>query len=48
MQRWGAVMITSENKNISAGQMVEEFNIELLDDYFNDHGRLEVNIINTD
>lgn len=31
----GAVMITSEDKNISTAQMVEEFNIELLDDYFN-------------
>lgn len=31
----GAVMITSEDKNISAAQMVKEFDIELLDDYFN-------------
>ncbi|MCG2462086.1 carbon-nitrogen hydrolase family protein [Flavobacteriaceae bacterium F89] len=33
--RVGAVMITSEDKNISASQMVQEFDIELLDDYFN-------------
>lgn len=31
----GAVMITSEDKNISAAQMVKEFDITLLDDYFN-------------
>ena len=31
----GAVMITSEDKNVSAAQMVKEFDIELLDDYFN-------------
>ena len=31
----GAVMVTSEDKNISAARMVKEFDIELLDDYFN-------------
>jgi hypothetical protein len=31
----GAVMITSEEKNVTAAQMVREFNIELLDDYLN-------------
>lgn len=31
----GAVLITSEDKDTSAAQMVREFNIELLDDYFN-------------
>jgi hypothetical protein len=30
----GAVMVTSEDKNISAAQMIKEFDIELLDDYF--------------
>jgi len=30
----GAVMITSEDKNVSAAQMVTEFDIELLDTYF--------------
>ena len=33
--RVGSVMITSEDKNVSAAQMVKEFDIELLDDYFN-------------
>jgi len=28
-------MVTSEDKNISAAQMIKEFDIELLDDYFN-------------
>ncbi len=31
----GVVMITSENSKISASEMVKEFNIELVDDYFN-------------
>jgi hypothetical protein len=31
----GVVMITSENTKISAADMVKEFNIELVDDYFN-------------
>jgi hypothetical protein len=31
----GAVLITSEDKNISAKDMTDEFKIELLDDYFN-------------
>jgi hypothetical protein len=31
----GSVLITSEHKNISAEEMIKEFNIELLDDYFN-------------
>jgi predicted amidohydrolase len=31
----GSVMITSEDENVSAAQMVKEFDIELLDDYFN-------------
>ena len=30
----GVVMITSENSKISAANMVKEFNIELVDDYF--------------
>jgi len=30
----GVVLITSENDNVSAKQMVEEFKIELVDDYF--------------
>ncbi len=30
----GAVLISSEHKNISAEEMIEEFGIELLDDYF--------------
>ena len=30
----GAVMITSEDENISANEMINEFDIELLDDYF--------------
>ena len=30
----GAVMITSEDKNVSAAEMVKEFDIELLDPYF--------------
>lgn len=33
--RIGAVLITSEHKDISAEQMIKEFDIELLDDYFN-------------
>jgi len=33
--RVGAVMITSEDKNASALELVKEFEIELLDDYFN-------------
>jgi len=28
-------LITSEDKNVTAEQMVKEFGIELLDDYFN-------------
>ena len=32
--RLGAVMITSEKEGVSAGDMIKEFNIELLDDYF--------------
>jgi predicted amidohydrolase len=31
----GAVMITSEHESVSADDMAEEFDIELLDDYFN-------------
>ena len=31
----GSVMVISEDKNISAAQMIKEFDIELLDDYFN-------------
>jgi len=31
----GAVMLTSEHKDINAAQMAKEFDIELLDDYFN-------------
>lgn len=31
----GSVLIASEDKNVSAGQMIKEFNIELLDDYLN-------------
>ncbi len=31
----GAVMITSEDEMVSAADMVKEFDIELLDDYFN-------------
>ena len=31
----GAVMITSEHDSISVGQMIDEFGIQLLDDYFN-------------
>lgn len=31
----GVVMITSENDKISADDMIKEFNIELVDDYFN-------------
>jgi len=30
----GAVLVTSEHKNISVDQMIKEFDIELLDDYF--------------
>ncbi len=30
----GSVLITSQNNNVSIGQMVKEFKIELLDDYF--------------
>jgi hypothetical protein len=30
----GSIMITSEDKSISALQMVKEFDIELLDTYF--------------
>lgn len=30
----GAVLVTSENENVKIKQMIEEFNIELLDDYF--------------
>ncbi len=33
--RLGSVLITSEHNSISAMDMVEEFDIELLDDYFN-------------
>jgi glutaminase len=31
----GVVMITSENNKINAGDMIKEFNIELVDNYFN-------------
>lgn len=31
----GAVMITSEHDDISADEMIKEFDVELLDDYFN-------------
>lgn len=31
----GVVLITSEHNKISAGDMVREFNIEMVDDYFN-------------
>jgi len=31
----GAVMVASEDKNITTDQMIREFDIELLDDYFN-------------
>lgn len=31
----GSVLVTSEDKNITADQMIKEFGIELLDDYFN-------------
>jgi hypothetical protein len=31
----GAVMITSEHDRLSIDDMIKEFNIELLDDYFN-------------
>jgi predicted amidohydrolase len=31
----GAVMITSEKNDMSVDEMIKEFNIELLDDYFN-------------
>lgn len=30
----GAVLVSSENKNVKVAQMLKEFNIELLDDYF--------------
>jgi hypothetical protein len=33
--RIGAVMVTSEKDGVSAEEMVKEFNMELLDDYFN-------------
>lgn len=33
--RIGAVMITSESYNISAKDMVKEFDFELLEDYLN-------------
>ena len=33
--RIGAVMITSEHDSISADRMIDEFDIQLLDDYFN-------------
>lgn len=33
--RIGAVMITSEKDGVSADEMVKEFNMELLDEYFN-------------
>ena len=33
--RLGVVMITSEKDGVSAGDMIKEFNIELVDDYFN-------------
>ncbi len=31
----GAVLVTSEDDNVSVNQMIDEFKIELLDDYFN-------------
>jgi hypothetical protein len=31
----GSVLVTSEDKNVTAGQMIKEFKIELLDDYLN-------------
>ncbi|WP_206611015.1 carbon-nitrogen hydrolase family protein [Mariniphaga sediminis] len=31
----GAVLITSEHESVSVNQMIKEFDIELLDDYFN-------------
>ena len=42
----GAVMITSEDKNISAAQMVKEFDIELLDDYFNRSREVKSKLLN--
>jgi hypothetical protein len=32
--RLGSVLLSSEEKNVSVDQMIKEFNIELLDDYF--------------
>ncbi len=31
----GSVLVTSEDKNVTVNQMIREFDIELLDDYFN-------------
>ena len=31
----GTVLVTSEDKNVTVGQMIKEFDLELLDDYFN-------------
>ncbi len=39
----GAVMITSEKADVSADDMVKEFNIELLDDYFNRSRQVRLN-----
>ena len=33
--RLGAVLVASEDKNITADQMIAEFKLELLDDYLN-------------
>jgi hypothetical protein len=33
--RLGSVLVTSEDKNVTADQMIKEFGIELLDDYLN-------------
>lgn len=33
--RLGSVLVTSEDKNVTVDQMIKEFEIELLDDYFN-------------
>ncbi|MCE5346220.1 MAG: carbon-nitrogen hydrolase family protein [Bacteroidales bacterium] len=45
--RLGVVMITSENEKVSADDMIKEFNIELVDDYFNrsrDHRLQQLNL----
>lgn len=33
--RLGSVLVTSEDKNVTVDQMIREFRLELLDDYFN-------------